>query len=157
MVARVGDWDTETLETTRPQDYTVVKFATHPNASGSHPANDLALLGTSPPIRLGRGVGPACLPACRDQFAAGTQCWLVGWSGAGGRQRKVRLARTDMEGSGVVAVVADVAAAALVVYCLFSEETEVVCVSPVGKDHSTSVVFFLQMQHDHLVGGHEGV
>merc|ERR1719219_330556 len=101
LVVRVGEWDTNRFKppsNVLHQDYTVVRFRAHPNASDPDPStNDLAVLNTQPPIQLNSRVNTACLPSSRDQFGRGAQCWLSGWGREGreGRQKKVELPIVD--------------------------------------------------------------
>ena len=89
LKVRVGEYDASGFnspETSRHDEYNIVRRLKHPQFNAGRLSNDIAILYTDRDINLNKpNVNTACLPSCRDQFGhqfnngTGLRCWVAGW------------------------------------------------------------------------------
>lgn len=79
LVARVGEWDTQTTnEIYRHQNVKVARVIVHPDFQRGNLHNDFALLILENPVNLGENVDTVCLP--NSGFVPlSRECYATGW------------------------------------------------------------------------------
>ncbi|CAG5003488.1 unnamed protein product [Parnassius apollo] len=80
LVARAGEWDTQTTKEIYPhQDRDVARIEVHKDFNKGNLFYDIALLFLAKPMDLTPNVGVVCLPPPRERVPGGTRCFASGW------------------------------------------------------------------------------
>lgn len=87
LVARVGEWDTQTTKEPFPHtDHKVKTIITHPEYNAQNLFNNVALLVLHHPVQISAHVNTACLPPKNFKFKD-VKCFGTGW-GADNYEKK---------------------------------------------------------------------
>ncbi|GBP33111.1 Phenoloxidase-activating factor 2 [Eumeta japonica] len=80
LVARVGEWDTQTVNEIYPfQDRNVAEVEIHKDFNPGNLFYDIALLFLESPVTVAPNVGLACLPQPEDRPPLNGRCFASGW------------------------------------------------------------------------------
>ena len=80
LVARFGEWDTNTISEPLPfQEARIEIVIMHPEFYSAALYHDVAILILKTSITYSLNVMPICLPQQGQVFASGTRCYATGW------------------------------------------------------------------------------